>query len=203
MTNSNTEPKQDFVFAEYQEFVGTSPEGMERYLLKAIALPDRTERFNWEEYEEDSPLLVKVRAWGPIWRSQLIKNGLVMVGIGVVFAVVLTLLGVEDAIARAAFATVTLIAATALGGAIGLSIYKRNVRLVESDTLRDAVFARQLQKWALARYDFNSAEDFLATLRGKDGLRCYLAEGGSLSGLVVSSVTGEEWPLKPNLKETS
>lgn len=202
MTTNKTEPEQDFVFTEYQEFVGTSPEGMESYLLKAIALPERTERFNWEEYEEESPLLVKIRIWGPIWRSHLIRKCQSGVFLGIFMGLIFSYFGRQGALLAISFAVVLLVAAIGGGGAIGLSIYKRNVKLMESEKLRDAVFGQHLQKWAVARYDFNSEEDFLAMLRGKDGLRCYLAEGGSLSGLVVSSKTGEEWPLKPFLKET-
>jgi hypothetical protein len=197
VTTNQTEPEQDFVFTEYQEFLGTNPEGMERYLLKAIALPERTERFNWEEYEEDGPLLVKIRNWGPIWRSHLIRKCESGVWLGIFMGLIFSYFGMEGALLSVVFAVVLLVAAIGGGGAIGLSIYKRNVKLVEDDTLRDVVFRKQLPQWAVARYDFKSEEDFLATLRGKDGQRCYLAEGGSLSGLVVSANTGEEWPLKP------
>lgn len=197
MTSSKTEPEQDFVFTEYQEFVGTSPEGMESYLLRAIALPERTERFNWEDYEEDSPLLVKIRNWGPIWRSHLVRKCQSMAWLCVLIGSILSYIGMKGALLATSLSIIVLVAAISGGGAIGLSIYKRNVKLVENETLRDAVFGHHLQKWAVARYDFNSEEDFLAMLRGKDGMRCYLAEGGSLSGLVVSANTGEEWPLKP------
>lgn len=197
MTNGKTEPEEDFVFTEYQEFVSTSPDGMERYLLKAIALPERTERFNWEEYEEDSLLLAKIRNWGTVWRSHLIRRCQSAAWLGVLLWIILSYIGTKGAFLVVSLSVILFIAAIGGGGVIGLSIYKRNVRLVASENLRDAVFRIQLPKWAVARYDFNSEEDFLATLRGKDDQRCYLAEGGSLSGLIVSSTTGEEWPLKP------
>lgn len=197
MTTNKTEPEQDFVFTEYQEFVGTRSEGMKNYLLRKISLPDRTERFNWEDYEEDSPLLVKIRNWGPIWHSHLVRKCQSMAWLCVLIGIILSYIGMKGALLATSLSIIVLVAAIGGGGAIGLSIYKRKVKLVESETLRDAVFAQNFQKWAVARYDFNSEEDFLAMLRGKDGMRCYLAEGGSLSGLVVSVNTGEEWPLKP------
>jgi hypothetical protein len=49
-----------------------------------------------------------------------------------------------------------------------------------------------MKKWAVARYDFKSEEDFLA-INGKEG---ELAERGPLAGWFVSKTTGEEWPLK-------
>lgn len=197
MTTSETEPEQEFILAEYQEFVRTSPEGIERYLLKVIPLPEKTERFNWEDYEEDGPLLVKIRNWGPIWRSHLIRKCQSGVYLGIFMGIIYSLFRMKSALLTVPLSVVVLVAAISGGGAIGLSIYKRNVKLVENEELRDSVFAQNLQKWAVARYDFNSKEDLLATLRGEDGQRCYLAEGGSLSGLVVSANTGEEWPLKP------
>jgi hypothetical protein len=169
---------------------------MGHYLIEKMPFPDRTERFNWEDYEDGSPILLKIRSLGPIWRSMLIRNGLFVVVLGVAFGVLLTVMGSPYPIARAVFGTALVLAAIATGGAIGLVIYRKKLEIVESDNVRDAVFQHNFTKWAVARYDFSSEEDFFTMLKGKDGTRCYLAEGGPLSGLLVSSVTGNEWALK-------
>jgi hypothetical protein len=55
----------------------------------------------------------------------------------------------------------------------------------------------RLKKWAVARYDFTSAETFMS-INGKEG---ELAERGPLAGRFVSTITGEEWKLRPELLE--
>lgn len=193
--SNNTEQKIDVLSEEHQEFVRTSPEGMKYYLQRKIGVPDKTERFNWEDYEEDNPLLTALRNLGPAYISYLKKRcigaALMGVGIGVIFA----LTGREEAIIAALFGIIAVVGAISLGGAIGWPIYKRKLALVENDLLWDVVFQENFKVWAVARYEFASVEDFEAAFQIDKS--CYLETRGSKSGFLNSSITYDELPLKP------
>jgi hypothetical protein len=53
---------------------------------------------------------------------------------------------------------------------------------------------KRWEKWALARYDFESEAELFTALKGK---AFTVVRTGPMEGLLVSNTTGEEWPLKP------
>jgi hypothetical protein len=53
---------------------------------------------------------------------------------------------------------------------------------------------KRWEKWALARYDFESKAELFTALKGK---AFAIVRTGPMAGLLMSNTTGEEWPLKP------
>lgn len=182
----------------YGDFAGMKPERVEEYLTNQIRVPARTERFNWEDYELDGPVFSKIRSLGASMKSYLFAMALQMTGLAVIIAVIVAMLG--GSAVTVALGCSLYLAAIAAGGWYGLSRYNRNLALVESDLLVSALFKDNLKKWAVSRYDFASVEDFMETLEGKGEQHCYLnKEDSNKNGLIVSSLTGNEWRLKPDL----
>lgn len=57
------------------------------------------------------------------------------------------------------------------------------------------------EKWAVARYDITSAETLMMILgEGKYGAEGELVKTGSMTGLLISTVTDKEWRLRPALE---
>lgn len=58
---------------------------------------------------------------------------------------------------------------------------------------------KRWEKWALARYDFESEQELIGALMKEEFVHVETESGR----LLLSSATGEEWPLKPELDEIS
>lgn len=169
---------------------------MQLFVQEKVGVPDKTERFNWGDYEEDNSLLKQLRNLGPDYISYLKKRCLHLSVMSIGLGVILFLVGFENALLTMPFVLLALVGCVWLGGVIGYPIYKEKLALVEDRFLWSAAFSENLETWAMSRYAFKSVEEFEDTFGNKGESKCYLERKGSKSGLIVSSDTFEELPLK-------
>jgi hypothetical protein len=191
-------------------FYKLTPEQIPQFVRETLPTPLKDQPFNpVPQDKENNPLLVEIRQWPAsertgikVWAIASLMVASVTALIGYLLSLLFNSPAIFGFIVGVILVWVTV-------GFVKVVVprrkqkkqYAENLKLVEDFVagLDESTWDLMcLEKWALARYDFKSREDFVVTY---DTGKCVLAKEGPMAGLLVSPSTGEEWKLRPEQAE--
>jgi hypothetical protein len=184
---------------EYKEFANLKRKDIEQYVLDRLPLPTATERFNWEESKaREAALLAQVKSWSRHMSRRQIGYRVLSLAISLTLILIAYSIGIWWITIPVILLAIRVQYKFSDFGWRHRLHYRTNIEWLENtDFFIDNLHLKRLHKWALDRYDFDPDKDDFTSWSHEIGEKFYLEKDGPLSGCIVSSTTGQEWPLKP------